>query len=133
LPWDTVRKAMYRTQNGLTELVPLLTVQSTERLDANPEFQTYLARRERLKERYDTKTISLSLENRIAEAEAEKELDDIQSGSFLEEDDEEDDSKDLVLTETLHILSDMIDLKKTGIKPVDPAEMLAPILSDNDG
>ena len=133
LPWDTVRKAMYRTETGLTELIPLLTAQSSERLETNPEFQTYLARRDRLKERYETKTVSLSLENRIAEAEAEKELDDIQSGSFLEkDDDEEDDSKDLVLTETLHILSDLIDLKKTGIKPINPAEMLAPNLSASD-
>ncbi len=114
LPWDSVRKAMYRTATGLTELLPLLSEQSTERLENNSEFQSYLARRERLKERFETKTISLSLESRIAEAKAEKELDDIQSGSLLTDpEEEEDDSKDLVLTETLNILSDMIDLKKS--------------------
>jgi carboxyl-terminal processing protease len=114
LPWDTVRKAMYRTENGLTELVPLLTEQSNERLEKNSEFQAYLVRRGRLKERFETKTVSLSLESRIAEAEAEKELDDIQNGSFLADaEDEEDDSKDLVLTEALHILSDLIALKRS--------------------
>ena len=74
------------------------------------EFQVYLQRRERLKERYETKTVSLSLDARIAEAEAEKELDDIQSGAFLDKEDE-DDTNDIVLDETLNILSDMINLK----------------------
>ena len=112
LPWDTIRPAMYRTADGLTELVPLLADQSRERIENNEEFQLYLQRRERLKERYETKTVSLSLTNRIAEAEAEKELDDIQSGAFLD-DDEEDEDDDIVLDETLHILSDMIDFKKS--------------------
>ena len=116
LPWDSIHKAMYRTATGLTELLPQLSEQSSERLENNSEFQSYLARRERLKERFETKTISLSLESRIAEAKAEKELDDIQSGSLLTDpEEEEDDSKDLVLTETLNILSDMIDLKKNPI------------------
>ncbi len=110
LPWDSVRKAMYRTETGLAELIPLLSEQSRERLENNGEFQLYMQRRERLKERYETKTVSLSLEARIAEAEAEKELDDIQSGAFLDEE-EEDDTDDIVLGETLNILSDMIELK----------------------
>ncbi|MCK4563351.1 MAG: carboxy terminal-processing peptidase [Verrucomicrobia bacterium] len=126
LPWDSVHEAMYRTVNGQVEFVPLLAEHSNERLENNAEFQTYLVKRDRLKERFETRTVSLSLENRIAEAEAEKELDDIQNGSFLEETEEEDDSKDLVLTETLNILSDMIDLKKIG-RP----ELLAPNLSSN--
>ncbi len=127
LPWDSVRAAMYRTVNGGgVEFVPLLTEHSNERLENNAEFQAYLVKRDRLKERFETKTFSLSLENRIAEAEAEKELDEIQNGSFLEESEEEDDSKDIVLTETLNILSDMIDLKKIG-----RAELLAPNLSSS--
>ena len=115
LPWDSIHKAMYRTWNGPAELIPQLTQQSNQRLEHDTEFQHYLVKRDRLKERFETKTISLSLESRIAEAEAEKELDDIQNGSFLKEpgeEVEEDDSKDILLTETLSILSDMIDLKK---------------------
>ncbi|MCK5676053.1 MAG: carboxy terminal-processing peptidase, partial [Verrucomicrobia bacterium] len=110
LPWDTIRPAMYRTANGLAELVPLLAEQSKERIKNDREFQVYLQRRERLKERYETKTVSLSLDARIAEAEAEKELDDIQSDAFLDKEDE-DDTNDIVLDETLNILSDMINLK----------------------
>lgn len=116
LPWDTVRPAMYRTASGLEELVPQLAEQSRERLENDTEFQHYMQRRERLKERYETKTVSLSLTNRIAEAEAEKELDDIQSGAFLDEgDDDEEETPDIVLDETLNILSDLIDLENDPI------------------
>ena len=99
-----------------------------ELLEANEEFQVYLNRRERLKERYETKTVSLSLSDRLAEAEAEKELDDIQSGAFLNEDDEgEEKSKDIILDETLHILSDMIEMEKLA----GQTQLLAPNLSEN--
>ena len=118
-----INPAMYRTQNGLEGIIPVLAEQSRQRHAENEEFQIFLQRRERLKERYETKTVSLSLDTRIAEAEAEKELDDIQSEVFLDEDNEDDLSKDLMLKETLNILSDMIDLKRPH-----PSEMLAPNL-----
>lgn len=124
LPWDTIRPAMYRAETGTTELIPLLAEQSKERLANNTEFQTYLVKRDRLKERFETKTVSLSLEERVAEAEAEKELDDIQSGAFLD-DETKAQKNDLVLDETLRILSDMIALKK----PDQPALLAAPALS----
>ena len=127
LPWDTIRPAMYRTSTGLTELVPLLTEQSNERIGNDDEFQAYLSKRDRLKKRYETKTISLSLASRITEAEAEKELDDIQSGAFLDEENE-DGGNDIVLDETLNILSDIIDLKK-----IDQSELLAPNLNALQG
>ncbi len=126
LPWDDIRPAMYRTVNGLSEVIPLLAEQSRERIEKDNGFQLFLQRRERLKERYETKTVSLSLDTRITEAEAEKELDDIQSGAFLDEEDE-DDTNDIVLEETLNILTDMIDLKNPP-----KSELLAPNLSSHD-
>ena len=126
LPWDTIRPAMYRAHDGFAKQLPLLTAQSDERLAENEEFQVYLTRRARLKERYETKTVSLSLSDRLTEAEAEKELDDIQSGAFLNDDDEEDQEKsnDIILDETLQILSDLIDLEKLA----RTSELLAPNL-----
>jgi hypothetical protein len=118
---------MYRTQKGLTEIIPLLADQSKERLENNAEFQTYLDRRDRLEERYNTKTISLSLSNRMAEAEAEKELDDIQTGAFLMEEEQDDEREDVILSEAIHILSDLIDLQNIG----QSEELLAPNLSSN--
>ncbi len=128
LPWDTIRPAMYRTANGLAEIIPLLAEQSRERIEKDGEFQLLLQRRERLKERFDTKTVSLSLDTRIAEAETEKELDEIQSGAFLEEEDGEEADDDIVLDETLNILSDLIELKKPA-----HSELPAPTLSSRAG
>lgn len=129
LPWDTVRPALYRTRTGYSEFIPLLTEQSKERLDHNEEFLVFMDRRERLKGRYETKTVSLSLENRLAEAEAEKELDEIQSGAFLddEEEDGEDKPNDIIMDEALFILSDLIDLRTME----QPAQ-LAPNLSSSE-
>ena len=128
LPWDTIRPAMYRTRTGLSEMLPLLAEQSKERIENNEEFQLFLNRRERLKERYETKTVSLSLTNRIAEAEAEKELNDIQSGAFLEDDNEDEETPDIVLDETLNILSDLIDLEKAPKTPES-----RPIITSHEG
>ncbi len=111
LPWDTIRRAIYRERDGFAVVVPKLIEQSEERLSENEEYKNYLAKRERLKERYETKTVSLALSDRLAEAEAEKELDDIQSGAFLDDEDEDADSKDVILGESLHILSDLIELE----------------------
>lgn len=129
LPWDIIRPAMYRydTDRKLNKLIPVLSAQSTKRINNNDDFQIFLSKRDRLKKRYETKTVSLSLANRIEEAEAEKELDEIQSGSFLDEDENED-FKDIVLDETLFILSDIIDQKK--LPPVE--QQPAPILSVNE-
>ncbi len=126
LPWDHERAAMYRAQKGLDELLPLLSEQSKERLDNNSEFQAYMTRRERLKERYETKTVSLSLSNRLAEAEAEKELDEIQDAAFIDSSGEKKGSKDIVLNEAFNILSDLIDLQQIG---KDNNVLLAPNLS----
>jgi carboxyl-terminal processing protease len=125
LPWDEVRPAMYRTQKGLPEIIPLLADHSRERLENNDEFQTYLNRRDRLEERYNTKTISLSLNNRLAEAEAEKELDEIQNSAFLEDEEEDNEREDVILSEAINIVSDLIDLQKIG----QSEELLAPNLS----
>lgn len=116
LPWDTIRPAMYRTQKGLAEFLPTLVERSRERLDQNEEFIAMMESRALLKERYDTKTVSLSLETRLAEAQKSKELDEIQEEAMLKasgEDSEE--GNDLVLQEAMNILSDLIDLR--SVKP----------------
>lgn len=118
LPWDTIRPAMYRTQKGLAEFLPTLVERSRERLEKNEEFKAMMESRALLKERYDTKTVSLSLETRLAEAQKSKELDEIQEEAMLKasgEDSEE--GNDLVLQEAMHILSDLIDLR--SVKPTE--------------
>lgn len=110
-PWDRIRPAMYRKLNGpQQQYIATLQEKSDQRLKSNKEFKAYLSKRERLKKRFETRSISLSLTERLKEAEAEKELDDIQHGSLLEEQDKEN-TNDLVLKETLAILADLAELQ----------------------
>ena len=118
LPWDVVKPALYRTCGLDSALLASLREKSSKRLAENAEYQTLLEKRARLKKRFDTKTISLSLEKRIADAEEEKELDDLQNGEFLDESTEEkNDKEDVILNETLLILADLIEETAKEPKP----------------
>jgi carboxyl-terminal processing protease len=123
LPWDEIRPAMYRAVNGLSPLIPLLAEQSRERLESSEEFNQFMERRQRLKERYERKCISLSLAQRLREAEEEKELDKIQTSALMDDETDEKKSKDIIRDEALQILSDLIDLKKGDTRGGD---LLAP-------
>ena len=112
LPWDTIRPALYRRSTNFDSWLPQIKNQSIERRKSNPEFQKFLDLRDRLGERYKSKTVSLLLSTRLAEAEAETELDEFRESSF--QDEESDSANDLTLNETLHILTDWIDLKESA-------------------
>lgn len=116
LPWDTVRRAMYRTSDGLGPLIPELAERSRKRIKQSEDFQFMLQRRERLRERFETPTVSLSLEDRIAEAQEEKELDDIQTEAFMSDESGDESGRDIVLEESLHILTDLIELGQSAGK-----------------
>lgn len=124
LPWDTIRPALYRKTDGYQNYLPQLTEQSQQRRAADPEFQVFLEQRARLEERYASKTVSLLLSERLAEAETERELDQIQESRLDASDDEQN---DLILNETLHIMNDLIDLE-AGHQPT----LLAPASSLTD-
>ena len=103
LPWDTIRPALYRTNKGYDDIIPALTEASMKRRNQDSEFQVFLDKRNKLKERYASKTVSLVLSNRLAEAE----IDDYLDGR----DDEDDEADDLILKETLQIFGDWLDLE----------------------
>lgn len=124
LPWDTIRPALYRKTDGYQNYLAQLTEQSQQRRAADPEFQVFLEQRARLEERYASKTVSLLLSERLAEAETERELDQIQESRLDASDDEQN---DLILNETLHIMNDLIDLE-AGHQPT----LLAPVSSLTD-
>ena len=119
LPWDTIRPALYRKKSRYENHLSQLTEQSEQRRAANPEFQVFLEQRARLEERYASKTVSLLLSERLAEAQTEQELDEIQESRLGDPDSEE--QNDLILNETLQIMSDLIDIK-AGNQPA----LLAP-------
>jgi carboxyl-terminal processing protease len=115
LPWTQVRSAWYRPWSpSVKPLIPDLVARSAERMQDNPSFTTFLARRERIRERMETPEVSLKLSDRIEEIKAEQELEDLQDSMMpTGSDDEEAEEDDTILDETLLILSDIIELKNT--------------------
>ena len=112
LPWTTIRPALYRKSNTIKECIPVLSAQSIDRRNNSTEFQNFLERRDRLEKRFKLKTVSLLLDTRLEEAEAEAELDKLENYSFDNE--EEDIDNDLTLNETLNILADFIELSNNA-------------------
>jgi carboxyl-terminal processing protease len=112
LPWTQVRSAYYRPwRNTVKPLLPELKARSVNRMTDNPAFTTFLARRERIRERMETKEVSLRLSDRVEEILAEQELEDLQDSMNPDNRDDEEAVADPILDETLLILSDLIDLE----------------------
>jgi len=117
LPWTQVHSAYYRPWSpSVKPLLPQLKERSDQRMEDNSAFTTFLARRERIRERMETPEISLRLTDRVDEILAEQELEDLQTAMMPAETDDEDEKKeeDPILDETLLILSDLVELTSTG-------------------
>lgn len=116
LPWSQVRSAYFRPwKPSVKPFLPALQARSAARMIDNPTFKTFMARRERIRERMKNPEVSLKLSDRVNEILAEQELDDLQN-SLIEEDGK-DKKEDPTLDETLLILSDLIQLSTsdTGV------------------
>ena len=110
LPWTVIDPAFYAV---LVDQVPPLDVlrdRSAKRRTGNPSFRIRDELVERLGTRMNSETISLNVDERIASAKADKELDDAQRASApaAAGGDEKDESKDLVLLEALQVLGDIV-------------------------
>jgi len=114
LPWTQVQSAYYRPWNpSVKPLLPELKARSAVRMTDNPAFTTFLARRERIRERMENPEVSLKLSDRVDEILAQQEMEDLQNSMMPsgDEDDEEEKEEDPILDETLLILSDLVELK----------------------
>ncbi len=131
LPWSWIRPTRYQPSGDLRSLVKQLQMQSQARLAENKEFKYYQDKIDRLAERVQRRKISLRLEERLAQAKADRELDKLQqSGLMLGDDDDEgagedgaaeiQPEKDLILMEGLEILADLIDLSQPRAARVRP-------------
>ena len=109
LPWTRVQSARFNAwRPSVKPMLPELQMRSEERTAADDEFQAFLAKRERIRKRMENPVVSLKLSDRVGEILAEQELENLQEDPFGEE--TEDDKLDVILDETLQILTDMIEL-----------------------
>ena len=108
LKWSTVYPAFYEPQTAVKNLIPTLASESKARRDQDPRFATFTKVLEKVGERQKAKEISLNVDDRIGLAKSERELQD--ELRKTEENGNKDDktAKDIVLSETLSILSDLV-------------------------
>lgn len=118
LPWTQVRGAWYRpVRDSVKPLIPELQTRSAVRMESNPSFESFLLKRERIRERMENPEISLKLSDRVREIASEKELEKLQDSMLPDNADDErspDDQDDPVLKETLNILADLVRLRSPG-------------------
>jgi len=117
LPWSQVRSAYFRPwKRSVKPMLPELQTRSEVRIAIDPDFQTFLEKCDRIRVRMETPLVSLKLSDRVDEILAEQEIEGLQEDMMADNENEEDEEKkDPILEETLHILADMIDLSTPAI------------------
>jgi len=119
LPWDTIQPALYSSMGDYDELVKELEAASLDRRKNNEEFQLFLSQRNKLEDKFNSKSISLILDERLSDAEMENELDDIMETDIENDDNPQKETlvkikgltdSDLMLNETILILKDWLKI-----------------------
>ena len=119
LPWDTIQPALYSSMGDYDELVKELEAASLDRRKNNEEFQLFLSQRNKLEDKFNSKSISLILDERLSDAEMETELDDIMETDIENDDNPQKETlvkikgltdSDLMLNETILILKDWLKI-----------------------
>lgn len=122
LPWDQVNPARYGKVQDLSKLMPKLREASESRVLADKRFDARKQLIARLKDKVERTEVSLKLEERLAQAEADDELEELQDSlaeqnesTLSDEEKAKKKEEDLVLQETLLILRDLIKTQGTEI------------------
>lgn len=131
LAWTMLRGVPYRLSSDLAGAVEELERKSRERLARTPDFSVYTNLIGRLAAIQESDVVPLKLEKRQALAEGIKKLNDelLKTGTSNATDSAEVSGKDIVLKETVAILSDLSDAQ---IKYVESATDLASGASAED-
>ncbi len=111
LIWDQIDGVPFNKAGDFATLVPELQKQVNVRLQTNPEYAKLLAELEEFERQQNEKFISLNEAIRRAEAKADKNEEE----EDAVHDSTEDKHKDLVLTESAHVLGDLVILKKAKL------------------
>ena len=131
LPWDTIQPALYSSMDDYDELVKELETASLDRRKNNEEFKLFLSQRNKLEDKFNSKSISLMLDERLSDAEMETELDDIMETDIENDDNPQKETlvkikgltdSDLVLNETILILKDWLKIIKNKQRVDDKFE-----------
>ncbi len=114
MEWSHIRPAVYMPSGELARWRPELAERSNARRAADPRYAAYLKLLDRVRQLNENETVPLQLERRRAMAKDEKALEDLQADLAPEDSEEagggepKEKRPDVVLDETLQILSDMV-------------------------
>jgi carboxyl-terminal processing protease len=116
--WTVVGKAGYRAVDDLGPLIETLRARSEKRRATDPRFRAQKVMLERLAERQRSQEITLNLEERLALARSERDLEELQEEALEGGDRGEPPparrTPDLILEESLRILADLVAVEAGG-------------------
>lgn len=132
IPWSMERPADFLPVADLSGVIPMLRERSEERRRRDPQFQAYARLLERIADMNETHALPLNQEERRSLAAAERELSDLQErlasesaqGAAESTDPSAAPVKDLVLSETLNILQDLVKVQPSA-NPASTADVPA--------
>lgn len=124
LEWSTVREVMYSKFDNLSGIITNLLQKSEQRRDNDDRFIAFRKLLSRIEKLNKSEEISLNIDKRRKKAQAEKELLDIQTELLEQSTGETDNSEDadLILSESINILSDLANLQKDRPRPIAKVE-----------
>ena len=114
LPWTTVEPSGYARDFTLLPLLPALRKLSADRMAHDPRFASHRKLLDRAAERAASKEVSLNLKERLAEARTDREIEKLQQqeDETVIVDKDKKKKNDVVLDEALHILADLLALRR---------------------
>jgi len=110
MPWSCVSSCDYTPVWDLGKWIPTLRAQSAERLTQNPHYGNYCKMVQHLREINTNPAVPLEKQARRKQAAAEAELQRLQNEETKRDHDGLGANDDIILNESLRILSDLIDL-----------------------
>ena len=116
MPWTCVPASQYTPVWDLTKWLPALRAKSAERLAKNARYTSYCRLVQHLRELNERTSVPLEKKARVQLASAEREIQKLQSEE-LKVADETKPKDDIILDESLHILSDLVDISGGGEMP----------------
>jgi len=133
LPWDTIQTTRFRASDPLDSTIHSLTVNHSERAKADPNFQYLMQYIEEDRESRSQKTVSLSIDERRADRETNREralelenerrmalsLEPIESFEDLED----EDRPDVQLDQAADIVTDLAVMREIGGVPAQTAQV----------
>lgn len=118
LPWSQVRASLYMPVGDIQKFVPRLKELSAERLAHNERYARYIRYTRRIREASERTEVPLEIKARRVLMKHENELRKLEEAEE-EQEKKKDGENDVVLSETLNILSDLIDLQGDGDIPLE--------------